>query len=140
MKRYCVTSPISSSTRIIVIGDKAFGLYRYVRKGDFRASGSGDFAYKRELFDERCVRIAFDLTHKLQSQCAAYDFVFDESNNPLIVEVSYGFVKEVYDPCPGYWDTDLQWHEEPFNPQGWMVDLVQKQLKQKESEQGISPN
>ena len=29
--------------RIIVIGDKAFGLKRMVRKGDFRASGSGEF-------------------------------------------------------------------------------------------------
>ena len=128
-----------SDTRIIVIGDKAFGLYRYVRKGDFRASGSGNFAYEKELFDERCVRIAFDLTQKLQSQCAAYDFVFDENNNPLIVEVSYGF-SPVYDPCPGYWDADLQWHEGDFNPQGWMVDVVQKQLEQRKSEQGISPN
>lgn len=118
-----------SDTRIIVIGDKAFGLYRYVRKGDFRASGSGNFAYQRELFDLRCIQIAFDLTQKLQSQCAAYDFVFDELNNPLIVEISYGFITAVYNPCPGYWDADLQWHEGPFNPQGWMVEDLTARLK-----------
>ncbi|MCI4647570.1 hypothetical protein [Phaeodactylibacter sp.] len=118
-----------SDTRIIVIGDKAFGLYRYVRKGDFRASGSGNFAYDKELFDERCVSIAFDLTQQLQFQCAAYDFVFDKNSNPLIVEVSYGFSPAGYDPCPGYWDKNLQWHEETFSPQGWMVESVVSSLK-----------
>ena len=110
--------------RIIVIDGKAFGLKRYVRKNDFRASGSGIFGYKREEFDERCVRIAFDLTEKIKSQSAAYDFIFDRENNPLLLEVSYGFVKEVYDPCTGYWDKDLRWHDAPFNPYGWMVNLL----------------
>ncbi|HKK89122.1 MAG TPA: hypothetical protein VJ917_09750 [Saprospiraceae bacterium] len=118
-----------SDTRIIVIDQKAFGLYRYIREGDFRASGSGNFAYSRDLFDERCVQIAFDLTEKLGGQSVAFDFVFDKNNQPLIVEISYGFVGPVYDPCPGYWTPDLVWHEGPFNPQGWMVDLVVKAVE-----------
>jgi len=48
-------------------------------------------------------------------------------NVPKIVEVSYGFANKVYDPCPGYWDENLSWHEGKFNPYGWMVDLVLKQ-------------
>lgn len=112
----------NSDTRIIVIHDKAFALKRMVRKNDFRASGSGDFRYGQEEFDERCVQISFDATDIIQSQCAAFDFVFDENKTPLLVEVSYGFVKEVYDPCPGYWDKQLKWHEGRFNPQGWMVE------------------
>lgn len=127
-----------SDTRIIVIGDKAFGLYRYVRKGDFRASGSGDFAYQRELFDVRCIQIAFDITQKLKTQCAAYDFVFDEHNSPLIVEISYGFTPAGYDPCPGYWDADLQWHEGPFNPQGWMVEGLTARLKKGKAQNLLS--
>jgi len=115
-----------SDTRIIVIDEKAFALKRFVRDNDFRASGSGRFSYTREEFDERCVRIAFDVTERLGSQCAAYDFVFNAQNEPLLVEVSYGFTKEVYDPCPGYWDRSLQWHEGAFNPQGWMVDTLIK--------------
>ena len=114
----------NSDTRIIVINNKAFGIKRMVRKNDFRASGSGDIIYDQEEIDKRCVQISFDSTDIIQSQCAAFDFVFDEDKNPLLVEVSYGFSKEGYDPCPGYWDQQLKWHEGRFNPQGWMVEVL----------------
>jgi glutathione synthase/RimK-type ligase-like ATP-grasp enzyme len=114
-----------SDTRIIVIGDKAFGIKRLVRKGDFRASGSGSLLFEKHEIDERCLKIAFDLIKKLNAQCIAYDFIFDEKNLPLIVEISYGFSVEAYDACPGYWDRDLNWHEGQFNPQEWMIeDLI----------------
>jgi glutathione synthase/RimK-type ligase-like ATP-grasp enzyme len=113
--------------RVIVIGDKAFAIKRMVRKNDFRASGSGMILYGKEEFDERCVAIAFEVNQKIHAQSIAYDFVFDIHNNPLIVEISYGFVAEGYDPCTGYWTSDLVWHEGKFNPQGWMVeDLIKK--------------
>ncbi len=115
--------------RIIVIDGKAFALKRFVRENDFRASGSGHFAYAREEFDERCVRIAFDVTDQIGAQCAAYDFVFDVQSEPLFVEISYGFVQEGYEACPGYWDLALQWHEGPFNPQGWMVDGLVRSIR-----------
>ncbi len=113
-----------SDTRIIVVGDKAFALKRYVRDNDFRASGSGDFGYSPELFDLNCVRSAFEITERVQTQVGVYDFVFDSSNRPLLIEVSYGFLAEGYDDCPGYWDRSLQWHNGKFNPYGWMVDWV----------------
>lgn len=118
----------NSDTRIIVIEEKAFGLKRYVRDGDFRASGSGKFAWDRILFDERCVQISFELTKKLKLQVGAFDFVFDENNNPLIVEVSYGFVSKVYDPCPGYWDNSLNWHEGKTVKEEWMIDIILKSI------------
>lgn len=118
-----------SDTRIIVVDDKAFALKRFVRKNEFRASGSGDFAYAREQFDERCVSIAFDVSERLGTQCAAYDLVFDQSNNPLIVEISYGFVPAGYDACPGYWDRSLNWHDGALNPQGCMVDVLIANIK-----------
>lgn len=98
-----------SDTRIIVIGDKAFALRRYVRKNDFRASGSRNFGYAKELFDERCVSISFELSKKLGLQVGAFDFVFDQENTPLVVEVSYGYVTEVYYTCTAYWDEELNW-------------------------------
>ena len=110
--------------RIITIGDKAFGLKRLVRKGDFRASGSGFIEYEKEKIDERCVAIAFEVSANLNGQCVAYDFVFDEQNNPLIVEINYGFAHEAYFKCPGYWDGQLNWHEESFNATHWMIDLL----------------
>lgn len=110
--------------RIIVIGQRALGLKRYVRENDFRASGSGHFGYARNEFPEYIVDRAFDYAERLQSQCAAFDFVYDQDFTPKVLEISYGFVTEVYDPCPGYWDRDLNWHEGPFQPQGWMVEQV----------------
>ena len=113
-----------SDTRIIVIDNKAFALKRMVRKGDFRASGSGEFYYERSNFDLSCVRLAFEANKKIKSQCIAYDFIFDEDKNPLIVEISYGFSPDGYDRCPGYWDNQLTWHKENFNPYGWMINTV----------------
>jgi glutathione synthase/RimK-type ligase-like ATP-grasp enzyme len=110
--------------RVIVIDHRAFAIKRLVRDGDFRASGSGNILYEKSEFDEKCVQIAFDVNKKLASQCIAYDFVFDHNERPLIVEVSYGFVVKVYDRCTGYWDSDLKWHPDKFNPQEWMVDAV----------------
>lgn len=111
--------------RIIVVGEKAFGFKRMVRKNDFRASGSGNFIYSKDDLDERCVRIAFDINKKINSQSIAYDFVFDDNNTPLIVEISYGFIEKVYDACEGYWTTDMQWHAgENFDFCGWMVEGV----------------
>jgi glutathione synthase/RimK-type ligase-like ATP-grasp enzyme len=123
----------TSDTRIIVIGDKAFALKRFVRDNDFRASGSGNFAYAKDEFDERCVRISFDATQKLGAQCAAYDFVFDQGGNPMIVEISYGFTPEGYDDCAGYWDRGLNWTPGSFNPQGWMVEKLLQQIARRGS-------
>lgn len=109
--------------RVCVVGDKAFALKRVTRKGDFRASGSGNIVYDKNQIDERCVRIAFDVNKKIKSQSIAFDYVFDKNNNPLIVEISYGFAVEAYDMCEGYWTDDMQWHEGThFDFCGWMVE------------------
>lgn len=75
--------------RIIVIGDKAFAIKRMVRKDDFRASGSGNIFYERELFDEATLNVSFEIANKLKTQCVAFDFVYRDGK-PLIVEISYG--------------------------------------------------
>lgn len=111
--------------RIIVVGKRAFGLKRIVRENDFRASGSGLIIYRKEEIDLRCVKIAFDISKKLRSQSLAYDFIYNDSNEPMIIEISYGFSIEAYDICKGFWDDDLIWNLGQFNPQYWMVeDLV----------------
>jgi hypothetical protein len=107
--------------RIIIIKDKAFAIKRMVRKNDFRASGSGDVRYERELFDEKLVELSFSLSDTLKVQSVALDFVHQDGK-PLLVEISYGFFPKAYDICPGYWDKDLTWHEGKFNPYGWMVE------------------
>ena len=110
--------------RVIVIGERAFAIRRLVRPGDFRASGSGRITYRREHFDERCVAMAFETAAKLGGDCVALDFVFDQDGQPWVLEVSYGFIKEVYDPCEGFWGRDLKWYPGSIAPQEWMVDLM----------------
>jgi glutathione synthase/RimK-type ligase-like ATP-grasp enzyme len=109
--------------RVVVIGDKAFAIKRMTRKDDFRASGSGNIIYSRESIDLNLLKIAFDTTHKLNAQCLAFDFIFIKKI-PLIIEISFGFSQRGYEKCPGYWDSDLLWHEGHFNPQEWMVEMV----------------
>jgi glutathione synthase/RimK-type ligase-like ATP-grasp enzyme len=109
--------------RIIVIGEKAFGIKRMVRKNDFRASGSGNIYYEKQHFGDETVGIAFDISKRLKSQCTAFDFVYD-NKIPLIVEISYGFSPEGYNDCTGYWDSRLNWHEGTFDPYGWMVEMI----------------
>lgn len=112
--------------RVIVIGKRAFAIKRMARTNDFRASGSGYILYKKEHFDDTTVKISFDLAIRMNTQCIAFDFVY-ENGFPVVVEISYGFDPEGYEPCPGYWDSDLKWHEGNFNPYGWMVDLIIEQ-------------
>jgi glutathione synthase/RimK-type ligase-like ATP-grasp enzyme len=113
-----------SDTRVIAIGDRAFALKRYTRENDFRASGSGNFGYAPELFDLRCVDLAFRITDIVKSQVGVFDFVFDSSQKPVLIEISYGFRPDGYDDCPGFWDRSLKWHATTFDPYGWMVESL----------------
>ena len=111
-----------SDIRVVVVGCKAFAIKRFCREGDFRASGSGEMSFDPDDIDERCVQISFDISKKMGAQSIAYDYVFDESGDPLIVEISYGFAMKAYDECRGWWSYDMQWHEGVFLPQDWMVE------------------
>jgi glutathione synthase/RimK-type ligase-like ATP-grasp enzyme len=112
----------SYDIRVIVIGNRAFAIKRMVRENDFRASGGGNIIYTKSEIDERCVRIAFDVNKSIRSQCIAYDFVFDQNRNPLIIEISYGFRPSGYFDCEGYWDDELNFYSGSFNPYGWMIE------------------
>jgi glutathione synthase/RimK-type ligase-like ATP-grasp enzyme len=116
--------------RVIVIRDKALAIKRMVRENDFRASGSGEILYDRSMFDEKIIRLSLDLAAKLKTQCVAFDYVND-NGKPLVVEISYGFSPGGYEPCPGYWDKELNWHDGKFNPYGWMIEDLIRDLEAK---------
>lgn len=119
-----------SDIRMVIVGDKAFAIKRLVRKNDFRASGSGNILYDRNLFDKKTVALSFNLADKLKTQCVAFDYV-DDKGQPLVVEISYGFSPAGYFSCSGYWDKELNWYEGKFNPYGWMVEDLIKTLERK---------
>ncbi len=116
--------------RLVVIGDYCFGLRRFCRKNDFRASGSGLCAYEPELFDKTMIKTAFDISRKLDIQSVALDFLHDVHDN-VITEISYCFTIHPLDNCLGYWDTDLQWHKGNFNLQEIIIKNFIKSIDNK---------
>lgn len=114
-------------TRIVVVGDKAFGLIRYSRNNDFRASGSGAIEYKRDSIDERCVLSAFRLSEKLKTQSLACDFVFND-NELQLLEISYAYSARAYDKCVGYWDRDMNWHQGYFKVEDLIMEMFIESL------------
>lgn len=109
-------------TRVTIIGKKAFAFRRFVRKNDFRASGSGNLDLNPEKIDIRCVEIAFKISQKLNFDTMAYDFIYDQDNTPNINEISYCFVDKYVHDCPGYWDDALNWHKGNFWPQQMQLE------------------
>lgn len=109
-----------SDLRVVVIGDKLMAEKRYVRDGDFRASGSGHFEYGP--IPKEVIEVAFETAEKLQMQSVAFDFIFD-GKNPLIVEMSYGFGTHGIERSGGYWTRDNIWHKsEKLDFCGWMIE------------------
>ncbi len=109
-------------TRVTVIGKRAFAFIRYVRPGDFRASGSGNIDYDVSKIDQRCVKLAFDVADKLGSQSVAFDFAFDHSKNPRILEISYCYKAEAVFKCCGHWDNNMNWRPGNVWPQDAILD------------------
>jgi len=108
--------------RVVVVNGKIWAEKRMVRKGDFRASGSGKFVY--EKIDETILKIAFDTAEKLKLQSVAFDFILD-GNKPLIVEMSYGFGTKGIGHSPGYYDKKFEFHQtEDMDFLGDMVQCV----------------
>lgn len=114
--------------RVIVIAEKAFAIKRMVRENDFRASGSGFIRYEKENFDEKTLKLAFEITEKIGGECIAMDFVY-QNGNPLLIEISYGFDTAGYEKCIGYWDSNLNWYPGTFDPYGWMVEIIMASLE-----------
>jgi len=116
-------------TRMVVVGDRCFGVRRYCRNGDFRASGSGLLGYDVKFFDKEMIKQSFSIANELQTQSLALDFIWD-NKNPKIVEISYCYAMgESYDNCLGYWDKDLVLHNKKVNPQNFIIEDFIKDLK-----------
>ena len=121
--------------RVFVIGNRAVTKKRYVREGDFRASGSGKFTFDIEAIDRKCVEIAFDIVDKLGVQSLAFDFVKDVDGYK-IVEICYAASAKGFPECPGYWKRDLTWVKTPLRVEFFMIEDMINQLK-KDREESI---
>jgi hypothetical protein len=55
----------------------------------------------------------------------AYDFLYGINGEVQFCEISYDFVDTAIYSCPGYWDSELNWHEGNYWPQYCqLVDLL----------------
>jgi len=114
----------TSDTRIAVVGDRAWGFVRNVRKNDFRASGSRSLVYDPARIDPECVRIAFETARRIGSQSMAFDFVRAPDGRPLLVEISYGYNPHYIAAVPGQWAPDLSYEPGERRAEDAILDLV----------------
>ncbi|MBY8823606.1 ATP-grasp domain-containing protein [Sphingomonas colocasiae] len=114
--------------RIIVIGERAFGITRKNRDNDFRASASGLIFHDPDLIDHKYITLAFDLAERLGAQCVAFDFVERKGGDPVVLEICHGFTPQGYFKCPGYWRRDLTWTEGEIEPYGWMIEQLRDEV------------
>lgn len=114
-------------TRVTTAGNRAHAFRRFTRPGDFRASGSNLWDINPAEIDMRMVRIALDISKKLGFQSMAYDFIYNENNEPKIIEMSYLYGGAGFpDFMNGYWDEDLVWHKGRYWPQYFeLMDLLE---------------
>lgn len=73
--------------RVMCVGNEFFGYYRYPNKGDFRASGAGN--YEKKEIPVEALELAFKVREMFDSTFLATDFVYSEKlKNFLIIESS----------------------------------------------------
>lgn len=102
--------------KVVVVEDKLSYFIRNSRKGDFRASGSGDFFYDRKYITKEIIDSAFETTKALGLQCVGYDYVIDKrTGQGKLIEMCYGFDWEAVYNAAGYWDRNAKWHDDPLN-------------------------
>src|SRR5690606_35628023 len=76
--------------RVICIGDSLFGYYRYPNKGDFRASGAGN--YEKKEIPKEALELAYQVKEKFSAICLATDFVYSEKRKKFLIIESSIFI------------------------------------------------
>ena len=114
--------------RIMLVGNMAFGYYRYPNKGDFRASGAGNT--EKKAIPEEALRLAIEVRDKLRSRQMGVDMLYTKKNNEyLIIETS--LFNQIDTPeqlaingVPGYYDIsnidNIRFKEGKF----WIQELI----------------
>ena len=94
--------------RVIVVGNKLFGYYRYAKSGDFRASGAG--IIEKKALPEEAMRIAVQTKNLIGSTSLAVDMLYSETDRKYyIIETSIfcgidTAEQLVVDGKPGYYE------------------------------------
>ncbi|MBU1054483.1 MAG: hypothetical protein KKC46_11745 [Proteobacteria bacterium] len=116
----------SADLRITVIGDRfAYAFWRKNRPNDFRASGSGLIDYKHDI-PEAPLRYCLQMNKRFSFDSMAYDILFTESGNFVVVEMSYGYIDAALYKANGYFELlekgNLCFHEGHTWPQELWIE------------------
>lgn len=114
--------------RVTTIGNKNYIFKRYVRENDFRASGSGKIDYKVSLKDLEAIKIARKITESISAQSMAYDFLYDRDGKLKVCEMSYGFAEKAVNNTHGWYDLDLNFHNETVDVYKEIVHLLVREV------------
>ncbi len=112
-------------TRVTTIGDKLYAFRRFNRKGDFRASGSDSWSIDRTAIDKNLLRLSLEISRRLGFQVMAYDWIYDETGSPRLIEISYCY-GDFPEFSNGYWDSELNWHDGQFSTQYFELQTALK--------------
>ncbi len=116
-----------SDLRITVISGHAMTFWRHNRAHDFRASGSGLVDYDKDA-PESALRLCLGISERTGADSMAYDILFRDGE-PVVVEMSYGFVVEFVHDVQGNWTMgprgELTYNEGKVWPQAlWVERLI----------------
>lgn len=91
---------------VIIVGNRAFAVRRFIQPGDFRTRGSsGRMDWSRESIGEDAIRLAFHAARKLGAQSVAID-ILRRSDDPVVIELTFNYASWVVRACPGHWVLD----------------------------------
>ncbi|MDP4545693.1 hypothetical protein Q8P09_11465 [Psychrobacter faecalis] len=76
--------------RIMCVGEDLFGYYRYPNKGDFRASGAGN--YQKKEIPVEALELAYQVYKAFGSNFLATDFVYSEKTKQFLIIESSVFI------------------------------------------------
>lgn len=76
--------------RVICIGDELLGYYRYPNKGDFKASGAGN--YEKKAIPKEALDLAYKVCENFGTTCLATDFVYSQKHNQFLIIESSIFI------------------------------------------------
>jgi glutathione synthase/RimK-type ligase-like ATP-grasp enzyme len=118
--------------RIMLVGNMAFGYYRYPNKGDFRASGASNT--EKKAIPEDALRLALVVRNKLNSRQMGVDLLYSGKNKKYyIIETSlFNQIDTpeqlVIDGVPGYYDIsdkdNIRFKEGKY----WVQELLLKNI------------
>ncbi|MEK6509171.1 hypothetical protein [Myroides sp. C4067] len=122
--------------RVITVGDKALGYYRFPNEGDFRASGAGNYA-KKEIPKE-ALDLAFKVKELYGANFLATDLLYSDKDKKYYIIESSIFIgvdtpnQLEIDGIPGYYKRNSDSNYDFVKGKYWIQELTLKELIEKE--------